>query len=88
MGKQDRAMPEAYADDVEPLASVRIDVEAFMEDQTMGEALPEGPSPEFRIHYCWRNIFLYPHPDFPNEPGEARCQGCGRTWRLEEEHRP
>lgn len=89
-------MPEAYESDVQrnpekvihellmgyPLASVRIDTEAIL-----AEALAEG-APEFRPHHCWRMIFIYPHKDFPNEPGEARCQGCGRSWRLEEEYRP
>lgn len=68
--------------DMEPLASEHIDVAALME-----QALPEG-DPEFRQHHCWRMIFIYPHKDFPDEPGEARCQGCGRTWGMVEEFRP
>jgi hypothetical protein len=65
-----------------PLASEYIDVEALQR-----LAIPAGEA-EFEPHMCWRMIFIYPHTDHPDEPGEARCQGCGRSWRMEEEFTP
>lgn len=44
--------------------------------------------PEFKDHECWKTLFVFPHKDFPEEPGEVVCQGCERRWRLVEEHRP
>jgi hypothetical protein len=72
----------ALREDLSPLATDDISVEAIV-----AQALPDG-KPEFRPHFCWRMLFIYPDPDLPNEPGEARCQGCGRSWGMVEEYRP
>lgn len=69
---------DALRADMEPLAS---------ESPDLHEALPEGPNPDFRPHQCWRMLFVYPDKYLPEEPGTAVCQGCERTWRLDEEYR-
>lgn len=70
---------DLFADLTDSIASESPDLQA---------ALPEGDHPDFREHLCWRNLFVFPHKEFPYEPGEVVCQGCERRWRLEEESRP
>jgi len=50
----------------------------------------DGPviEPIFQEHACWMRLDVMPDADLGNEPGQVKCRGCGRVWRLVEEYKP